>query len=334
MLYGNDPAISAAGELRIKMRSLATKSILLISNAFCAFAHADIITVEGIVKAVDNGKRTITVETSTKEMTLDIGGKAKITKEGKEAKLDSLKAGQKISASFHDKLEVVVAVEILKDGGEEITLFNGDDLTGWSLLTHKATKDPGKNTWIVDSDRKVLASTGEDWNELRTDEKFDNFQLSLEWRFTPGRFVSGNGSGIVVRSNGLNTIGFDPRGVEIDFRGPAREPKEVGLIVGHFVGYSMPIKNHAGETLGETEKFNTDLKRYPSRHLAPLGNPKPKSSNQWNTTEITCEGDRIKVNINGILVNEGWGVPEESGHICLRNQNSSVEFRNIKLIKK
>lgn len=33
---------------------------------------------------------------------------------------------------------------------------------------------------------------------------------------TPGRFVSPNGSGVVVRSNGLNTIGLDPRGIEID----------------------------------------------------------------------------------------------------------------------
>jgi len=317
-----------------KMRSLATKSILLISCAFCASAYADIITIEGFIKAVDNGKRTITIETATKEMTLDIGSKAKITAGGKEAKLDSLKAGQKISASFHDQLEVVVALEVLQEGGEEISLFNGDDLSGWSLLTHKATKNPEKNTWIVDSDRKVLASTGEDWNELRTDEKFDNFQLSLEWRFTPGRFVSGNGSGIIVRSNGLNTIALDPRGVEIDFRGPATEPNEVGLIVGSFVGYSMPIKNHAGETLGETGKFNPNPKKYPGRHLAPLGNPKPKPLNQWNTTEISCEGDRIKVAINGVLVNEGWGVPEESGHICLRNQNSSVEFRKITLIQK
>ena len=308
------------------MNPLRLALVLIFLSPVVAFEiRSEIISIDGTVKSIDAKNRTITVETDTKELTLDVGNKAKITSDGEDVKLDSLKVGQKVSASLHDKLDVVVAIDIIGNGIEEVSLFNGADLTGWNQLTHKATKSPEKNTWIVDSDRKVLASIGEDWNELRTDEKFGNFQLSLEWRFTPGRFVSGNGSGIVVRSNGLNTIGFDPRGIEIELRPGKKSPREE---TGAFTAYSMPITNHSGETLGEVGDGQ------PSRHLAWLKQAKLKPSNQWNTTEISCEDDRIKVIINDVLVNEGWGVPEEAGHICLRNQNTSIEFRNIKLIKK
>jgi hypothetical protein len=51
----------------------------------------------------------------------------------------------------------------------------------------------------------------------------------------------------------------------------------------------------------------------------------------WNTCEITCQGDRISVTMNGVLVNEASGVPQRAGKICLRSQNSDVEFRNIRI---
>jgi len=302
-----------------------------------ATAHAEVITIEGTIKSVDTAKRTITVETEGEEKTLDVSSKVKVSVEGKDAKLDKLKAGQKVKLSYHDELEIVVKIEVIPSNptdGEEIVLFNGTDLSGWSLLPNKGTKDPSRNTWIADSDRKVLASTGEDWNELRTDEKFANFQLSLEWRLTPGRSVSGSGSGIIVRSNGLNTIALDPRGIEIDFSRESKVRSDQGGNTGSFIAYSMAIKNHSGETNGETGDLNPDPKRYPTRHLPYFVKPKLKPAGQWNKTEVACEGDRIKVKINGELVNEGWGVPEEAGHICLRNQNSSIEFRNIKLVKK
>jgi len=307
---------------------------------FCfwaATAHAEVITIEGTIKSVDAAKRTITVETSDGAKTLDISSKVKITFEGNDANLDSLKSDQKVKLSYHDELEIVVKIEAIPSNptdGEEVVLFNGTDLSGWSLLTHKGTKDPAKNTWIADSDRKVLASTGEDSNELRTDEKFANFQLNLEWRFTPGRFVGGSGSGSIVRSNGLNTIALDPRGIEIDFSRESKVRSDQGGNTGSFIAYSMAIKNHSGETNGETGDLNPDPKRYPTRLLPYFVKPKLKPAGQWNKTEVTCEGDRIKVKINGELVNEGWGVPDEAGHICLRNQNTSIEFRNISMVKK
>ena len=52
--------------------------------------------IDGTVKSVDAKKRTITVETGTKEMTLDVGSKARISIDGESLALDSLKSGQAI----------------------------------------------------------------------------------------------------------------------------------------------------------------------------------------------------------------------------------------------
>ena len=306
---------------------------LLISSVASAAEQ----TVKGKIKTVDVAKNSITLD----DLALDVTRKTKIAVGDKKATLTDIKAGQVANVTYDDVLDAAISIVMEKDAAPAddktlpsaaISLFNGIDLTGWTVLTHKATKDDKKNTWIVDSDRKVLASLGEDANELRTDDEFDNFILNLEWRFTPGRIVSANGSGIIVRSNGLNTIALDPRGIEVDLV-PVDVEKKQGD-AGMFIAYSMPLKNHAGETNGETPRYNPDPKRYPKRHLPGFQKPTLRPSGQWNTTEISCQEDRIKVKINGELVNEGWGVPKEAGHICLRNQNSSIEFRNITLIKK
>jgi hypothetical protein len=135
----------------------------------------------------------------------------------------------------------------------------------------------------------------------------------------PGGVVGPNGSGIVIRSNGLNTFGLDPRGIEIDLRPSKHVPKGIGT--GMFIAYSMPLQNHRGATDGEKD-----------RNLGWLREPRVYTDGRWNECEVVCRGDRITVKMNGEVVNEGWGVPEEAGHICLRNQNAAVEFRNIRLV--
>jgi hypothetical protein len=73
-------------------------------------AHAEVVTIEGTIKSVDARKRTITVETGSKTLTLDVSSKAKVLLDGQEASLDSLKPGQKATLSYHDKLEVVLKI--------------------------------------------------------------------------------------------------------------------------------------------------------------------------------------------------------------------------------
>ncbi len=74
--------------------------------------HAEVKNIEGTIKSVDTAKRTITVETDGKSKSLDLSSKVKITKDGEEESLDSLKSGQQVTISYHDDLEVVLKIDV------------------------------------------------------------------------------------------------------------------------------------------------------------------------------------------------------------------------------
>jgi hypothetical protein len=98
------------------MRTLGAVSFLafvfIVSGLGMNATYADVVTIDGTVKAVDAKTRTITVETGSKTLTLDVSSKAKISVEGKEASLDTLKPGETVKLSYHDKLEVVLKIAV------------------------------------------------------------------------------------------------------------------------------------------------------------------------------------------------------------------------------
>ncbi|HQU47237.1 MAG TPA: DUF1080 domain-containing protein, partial [Pirellulales bacterium] len=101
--------------------------------------------------------------------------------------------------------------------GNASELFNGKDLTGWSL---KKPREIGiDNQWFVDRERKVLISPGGNGsNWLESEMRYKNFLLSLEYRFPPGGQQGGNGSGVVGTlplSVGIGAI-TDNGSVQID----------------------------------------------------------------------------------------------------------------------
>jgi hypothetical protein len=75
-------------------------------------AQAEVVTIDGTIKSVDAQKRTITVESGSKTLTLDVSSKAKINVEGKDGGLDTLKPGQKVKLSYHKELEIVLKIEV------------------------------------------------------------------------------------------------------------------------------------------------------------------------------------------------------------------------------
>ena len=52
---------------------------------------------------------------------------------------------------------------------------------------------------------------------------------------------------------------------------------------------------------------------------------------QWTKLECRCEGDRIRVTVNGALVNEISGAFPSSGKILLQCEGSEIFFRKVEL---
>lgn len=98
----------------------AILGIVLVMVA--SHVQGEIVTIDVTVKAIDPKERTITVtktsKTKSKDIELEIGKKAKISHDGKDAALDSIKPGQKVSVSYETELEVVTKIEV--GGGGDV----------------------------------------------------------------------------------------------------------------------------------------------------------------------------------------------------------------------
>ena len=52
---------------------------------------------------------------------------------------------------------------------------------------------------------------------------------------------------------------------------------------------------------------------------------------EWNTMIIECLGDKIRVWVNGDLVNDGYECTAKEGQISLQAEGAEVEFRKLEL---
>jgi hypothetical protein len=164
----------------------AVVSFLFVTSA----VHAEVVTIDGTIRSVDTKKRTITVETGSKTLTLDMTSKAKISVEGKEGSLDSLKPGQKIKLSYHDKLEVVLKIEAASNSSPEestkpSSLFDGETFNGWKW------PHPG---WILEN-RALMSTAERGATNISTEDTFEDFEFQcdfwLDKKVNSGIFIRG-----------------------------------------------------------------------------------------------------------------------------------------------
>lgn len=56
-----------------------------------------------------------------------------------------------------------------------------------------------------------------------------------------------------------------------------------------------------------------------------------KGDQQWNSYEITCQGTKCEVKLNGELVTTSDGFKRPSGYIGLQGEGGHLEWRNIRI---
>ncbi len=196
---------------------------------------------------------------------------------------------------------------------EKIILWNGKDFTGWKLFIPDKGIDVN-DIWSVRNG--VIYCTGKSNGYMRTEAKYENYYLHLEWRW-PGTPTN---SGVMLHASGPDIIW--PRSIECQLQ--ADNAGDIVLING--TDMVIDGKNQKNPD----RQFTIILKKEKSSE---------KPAGQWNTYDIYCEGDTIRCYVNGVLQNEGTGVSDTSGWICLQSEGGPIEFCNIyqipyKLIKK
>jgi putative membrane-bound dehydrogenase-like protein len=185
--------------------------------------------------------------------------------------------------------------------GPEIELFNGVDRQGWHWQL-PAGVDPD-SVWSVSE--QVLRCEGKPSGYLYTADRYQNFELSLEWRFDP-QAGPGN-SGVLLRVQEPHKVW--PHSIEAQLQ--AGNAGDIWNID------QFPMAVAADRTSGRRT-----VKLLPSNER-PLG--------EWNRYRIRLHGDLLTLEVNGQVQNTATWCEEKAGVIALQSEGAVIEFRNIRL---
>lgn len=233
------------------------------------------------------------------------------------------------------------SIEVFSEDHDWKSLFNGENLDGWSVKC--TAEDKGNDFWTV-KDGVIhcdsMESEGHSHVWLQSDEEFSDFVLRLKFQSFPE--MRGN-SGVQVRSR----YNEDQ---EITYRGE----KRLGWLNGPQVDVNpnAPFRNGFiyDETWGNKRWINPSLPNAkideathkPKRIVHYFHNEGPG----WNDLVIRCEGTRIQTWVNGELVSDydGSGILDDEnhkarrvgmfGHIALQvhtNSRNLIRYKDIEI---
>ena len=181
------------------------------------------------------------------------------------------------------------------DGRTE--LFNGKDLTGWELVLAPDSAVPATEVYTVKDGNIRIA--GQPFGYMRTERKYGDYTFHAEWRWVG----EGTNSGIFHRVQDGDKLW--PNAIECQ------------LCSGKAGDYVML----GGAKIKEVECVG----EYPVKdRIGDYENP----VGEWNTADITCKGNVVKVKINGKEQNE-CTCDFTDGYIALQSEGGPIEFRNI-----
>jgi hypothetical protein len=188
-----------------------------------------------------------------------------------------------------------------------VSLFDGKTLNGWEVVGKR-----GDGYGVKDGVIYCAAGGG---GKLLTEKQYDDFVLRFEFKMPPEG--SNNGLGI-------------------------RTPKEGDAA---YQGMELQILDEKAALAGKWGQLK-DAQYHGSLYLvaaAKKGAMKP--AGEWNTQEVTANGSKITVVLNGqtildfdiatvkdpAILKKHPGLKNTTGHIGFLGHNDYIEFRNIRI---
>ncbi len=162
-----------------------------------------------------------------------------------------------------------------------------------------------EDIWSVEDG--VLVCRGEPQGYLFTKEDYESFRLTVEWRWPsePGN------SGVLLRVAPEPVM--LPSCVEAQLRSGS---------AGDMYGFQGFTIGGDPERLSEIS-IGWSLKRMEGNENDP---------GEWNRYEITADGDRITLELNGTRVNEATECDVRPGRIGLQSEGAPIHFRTVSLL--
>lgn len=195
------------------------------------------------------------------------------------------------------------------------SLFNGKDLTGWTVDVPHLDKNPdAKHPFIV---RKgMLVSLGNPGGHLVTEATYQNYRLEVEYRFAA---KPGNCGVLVHASTPRALYKMFPKSIEVQMY--HKNAGDFWCIAEDITVPNMEKRRGKKENWGIVEGKG--------RRILNLTDGSEKPAGEWNSMKIECLSDAVKVWVNGDMVNHGTNCTAKSGKIALQAEGSEVEFRKV-----
>lgn len=239
----------------------------------------------------------------------------------------------------------------LKEGkkNKPIALFNGRDLGGWyTFLKDRGRDNDPKNVFSVRNG--LLYISGEEWGCITTDKEYENYKLTLEFKWGGGthapRLDKARDSGVLLHSRGEDgaysgtwmhsiecqiieggTGDFIVVGngtPEFSVTSPVEPEKQGGAYVYKPGGEEVTIQGGRINWYARDPAWKDTIDFRGQRDVEnPVG--------EWNTMECVAKGDEIFVYLNGILVNYAKDVHPRKGKIQIQSEAAEIVFRRITL---
>lgn len=201
--------------------------------------------------------------------------------------------------------------------GQSISLFNGEDLSGWHVDVPEMDENPDAiNPFIIRDG--MLVSLGTPGGHLITDGIYENYRLKVEYRFA-GK--PGNCGVLVHASTPRALYKMFPKSVEVQMM--HENAGDFWCIVEDIKVPDMVERRGPVDEWGITEGKK--------RRILNLTDNSENKVGDWNTMVVECLNDEIKVWVNGDMVNYGYECTSKKGQIAVQAEGSEVEFRKIEL---
>jgi hypothetical protein len=231
-----------------------------------------------------------------------------------------------------------------------IRLFNGRDLAGLTTwLKDTGREDPRKVFTARDG---LLHISGDGFGYIATDKAYRDYHLTVEFKWGTrtdgGRFV--RNSGVLLHATGpdggaggtwMSSIECQLAqgcvGDLIVIRGKDEKQETIPVRLTSDVVLG-PDKRPRWRPGGEPRVF-TDRQLWWSRHdpdfkelIDTRGKEDVESPlGEWTRVECLCAGDRIKVVVNGVTVNECYRVFPAAGKILIQSEGFELFVRRFEL---
>ena len=214
---------------------------------------------------------------------------------------------------------ILVAIGTLASCTSQSTssLFNGKNLEGWHVDVPAMDSIPEAiNPFIIRDG--MLVSLGTPGGHLITDATYKDYRLEVEYRFAG---EPGNCGVLVHASTPRALYKMFPKSIEVQMK--HENAGDFWVIAQDITADDMLKRRGPKDKWGITEGKKRRIENLTNNSEKPLG--------EWNTMTVECLKDKIKVWVNGDLVNYGYDATVSSGQIAVQAEGSEVEFRKLEL---